>query len=135
MTLLVDTTVWSLMLRRRHGPPASEVLELEYLIREGKAGIIGPVRQELLSGLKSATEFQSLRRHLRAFPDIDLEFSDFELAAEFYNRCRAAGVQGSNTDFLICAVASRRNMSVFTTDRDFTTFAKILPVRLHVARS
>ncbi|MGG6264696.1 hypothetical protein ACQ4M3_14865 [Leptolyngbya sp. AN03gr2] len=56
--------------------------------------------------------------------------NDYETAAEFFNLCRRNGVQGSNTDFLICAVAYRRNDSIFTTDQDFTAFQAYLPILL-----
>src|SRR5262245_14280024 len=117
MKALVDTSVWSLMLRRRHGAATRPAKELETLIREGRAEIIGPIRQELLSGVKGATQFENLRQHLRGFADVELETADFELAADYCNRCRARGVQGSGTDFLVCAVAARRQYAVFTTDR------------------
>jgi predicted nucleic acid-binding protein len=134
MIALVDTSVWSLALRRRRGPSSPEAAELAELIREGRAAIIGPVRQELLSGVRGKAQFENLRQHLRAFPDLDLEMEDFELAADFFNRCRARGVQGSNTDFLICAAAARRSQAVFTTDRDFEALAKVIPVQLHEPR-
>ena len=57
--------------------------------------------------------------------------ADFEEAAHVFNRCRSKGIQGSNTDFLMCAVASRRDLSIFTTDDDFRTFRRILPLKLH----
>jgi predicted nucleic acid-binding protein len=63
-----------------------------------------------------------------------LESEDYEEAAAFFNRCRAKGVQGSNTDFLICAAAARRQFAILTTDADFTHFAKLLPIRLHSPR-
>jgi predicted nucleic acid-binding protein len=135
MIALVDTPVWSLALRRSHKASSPEAVELAELISEGRATIIGPVRQELLSGIRSARQFDQLRQHLRSFPDLELLSDDFELAAEFYNRCRVRGVQGSNTDFLICAVASRLRQSVFTTDRDFEQFQKLIPVSLHVSRT
>jgi len=131
MMVLVDTSVWSLALRRTRGQQSPEALELAELIREGRAAIIGPVRQELLSGIKAKQQFELVREHLRAFPNLRLTIDDFELAAEFFNHCRGAGVQGSSTDFLICAVASRRRTSILTTDRDFVAFAKVIPVALH----
>ena len=134
MNVLVDTPIWSLALRRSRGPISPEAMELAELIREGQAAIIGPVRQELLSGVKTTQQFEKLRDHVRAFPDLDLATEDFELAADFFNRCRIKGVQGSNTDFLICAAASRRRQFIFTLDADFTSFAKVLPVRLHSLR-
>jgi predicted nucleic acid-binding protein len=135
MIVLVDTSVWSLALRRTRIHASPEAQELAELIREGRAGIIGPVRQELLSGVKTNQQFDLVREHLRAFPDLRLRIDDFELAAEFFNQCRTAGVQGSNTDFLICAVASRRRLSVLTADRDFAGFAKVIPVSLHVPQA
>ena len=135
MIALVDTSVWSLALRRGDGALSQEALELAELVREGRTAIIGPIRQELLSGVRKVQQFDLLREHLRSFPDLELTTNDFELAAEFFNRCRAKGIQGSNTDFLICAVASRRRHSVFTTDADFARFAKILPIVLHAPRS
>lgn len=135
MTVLVDTAVWSLALRRARGPSSPEAQELAELIREGRAAIIGPVRQELLSGIRSKEQFEAVRDRLRAFPDMRLATADFETAAEFFNQCRGQGVQGSNTDFLICAVAARRKLAILTTDRDFMGYSKVLPLVLHVPRS
>ena len=71
---------------------------------------------------------------LRAFPDIALTTADPERAAELFTSCRRRGIQGSNTDFLICAVAERLGAAVYTLDEDFPTFARVLPVRLHRLR-
>ena len=135
MNIVIDTSVWSLALRRQPSSRASEALELADLAREGRAAMLGPVRQELLSGVRGEQQYETLRRHLRAFPDIALEAEDYEDAASFFNRCRAKGVQGSNTDFLICAVAVRRRFGILTTDTDFLHFAKVLPIELHSPRA
>ena len=135
MNIVIDTSVWSLALRRQPSSRASEALELAHLVREGRAAMLGPVRQELLSGVRGEQQYETLRRHLRAFPDIALEAEDYEDAASFFNRCRAKGVQGSNTDFLICAVAARRRFGILTTDTDFLHFAKVLPIELHSPRA
>jgi len=95
---------------------------------------MGPIRQELLSGIKAARQFETLRDHLRAFPDLELATADFEEAAHFLNRCRSKGIQGSNTDFLMCAVASRHDLAIFTTDKDFHGFGRFLPFKLHDVR-
>jgi predicted nucleic acid-binding protein len=129
--VLVDTSVWSLALRRTPAPANDAVEELAHLIRAGNATLIGAIRQELLSGVRTARHYETLRSHLRAFPDIVVHTTDYEDAAGFYNRCRSKGVQGSNTDFLICAVAARHDLAIFTTDGDFTAFARVLPIRLH----
>ena len=56
--------------------------------------------------------------------------ADVARAAEHFNWCRVQGVQGSTPDFLLCAVAERRNLPILTNDADFTRVAAILPVRL-----
>ena len=131
MNVLVDTSVWSLALRRAASShPARQ--KLEELILDGRASIMGPVRQELLSGVKVLAQFEMLREKLRAFSDIELLAEDYEEAANFFNECRKQGVQGSNTDFLICAVAARRALPIFTTDQDFGLYAKFIPISLYV---
>jgi predicted nucleic acid-binding protein len=129
MSVIVDTSVWSLALRRN--TPNSEIVDrLSTLITEDEAVIFGAIRQEILSGLRTAEQFTRLRDYLRAFPDIAIVQDDYETAAEFFNTCRRNGIQGSNTDFLICAVAYRRNDSILTTDQDFRTFQTCLPILL-----
>lgn len=135
MKVLVDTSVWSLALRRNLPTDGPEVSELIELIRETRVQMIGPVRQELLSGVKSQAQFQKLRNHLRPFLDLELTTRDYEHAAEFFNHCRSKGIQGSNTDFLICAIAARQKIPIFTTDGDFTLFQTHLPITLHRPRS
>ena len=134
MRVLVDTSVWSLALRRSKKRESDIVRELRSLIVEHRVDIIGPIRQELLSGVREKAQFRRLAQHLAAFPDLPLVADDYVRAAGFFNTCRAAGVQGSNTDFLICAVAVRRQLAVYTTDKDFVFFAKHLPVVLHEVR-
>jgi predicted nucleic acid-binding protein len=135
MQVLVDTSIWSLALRRNRTEEDSCVRELRELITELRVQMLGPIRQELLSGIRSPAQFGALRDHLRAFPDLELSSADFERAAEFFTRCRAKGVQGSNTDFLICAVADRHRLPILTTDGDFLLFQKVLPISLHQPRS
>lgn len=131
MRVLVDTSVWSLALRRSAHAQRPEAEELRQLIAAHVAEIIGPIRQELLSGIRDPAQFDSLESHLSAFADLPLLADDYVTAAKFFNLCRSKGIQGSNTDFLICAVAVRHDLAVFTTDGDFPRFAKCLPVVLH----
>jgi predicted nucleic acid-binding protein len=135
MKVLVDTCVWSMALRRDEASGGREVSELVELVKELRVQLIGPVRQEILSGIKNCAQFKKLRDHLRPFPDLELTARDFESAAEFHNLCRGKGIQGSNTGFLICAAAVRRRMPIFTTDADFTWFQQYLPIKLHHPRT
>ena len=134
MNVLVDTCVWSLALRRKKNAQDAVVKELDELISEGRTQLIGPIRQELLSGIKNKKQFDALKDALRAFPDLALQVEDYECAAEFFTKCRQNGIQGSNTDFLICAAAYRMGMTIFTVDQDFALFREHLPLTLYKGR-
>jgi predicted nucleic acid-binding protein len=134
MRVLVDTCIWSLALRRREHAQTPEAEELGRLIAAHVVHIIGPIRQEVLSGVRDRAQFERLETHLDAFVDLPLTAEDYVTAAKFYNLCRTKGIQGSNTDFLICAVAVRHDLSVFTTDGDFPRFASCLPIVLYEIR-
>ena len=99
------------------------------MIRTGQATIISVIRQELLSGVRDRGQFVQLRDQLRALPDVETVTEDFEYAASCANRCRAVGAQGSAVDWLICAVARRRGMRVYTVDQDFSSYAKVLELQ------
>ncbi|XZO01591.1 MAG: PIN domain-containing protein [Microcoleus sp.] len=131
MNVLVDSSVWSLALRRNTTNDAIAIVKvLRDLIADGRVVLLGAIRQEVLSGVRYKEQFIRLQEYLRAFPDLELTTEDYELAAEFFNTCRSNGVQGSNTDFLLCAVAHRRGYSIFTTDKDFENFRSHIPVIL-----
>ena len=137
MNVLVDTPVWSLALRRKQvdlSVREKAITEaLAELIRDGRAQLMGAIRQELLSGIHEEERFSRLRDYLRAFDEPRLEVSDYEEAAQMHNRCRGKGIAGSAIDLLICSVAYRRNWQIFTTDRDFGRYASVLAVKLHEA--
>jgi len=138
MNVLIDTSVFSLALRRKNeGLSTNErllVAELAELIREGRAQMIGLVRQELLSGIKTTEQYEKLRVHLRSFPDEVVDTSDYEEAAKSGNRCRAKGVAVSIVDILLCVIAIQRQWAIFTTDPDFSSYARVLPLRIHTPR-
>ncbi|MBI5102246.1 MAG: PIN domain-containing protein [Nitrospirae bacterium] len=129
MKVLVDTCVWSAVLRHK-SPDLKITDKITELIKEGKVVMIGPIRQELLSGISDISQFNRLKDIFSAFEDIPLESRHFIKAAEFSNICRKKGIQGSTIDFLICAAANIENLIIFTTDRDFEYYKKHLPVKL-----
>ena len=137
MNLLVDTPVWSLALRRNPSDLSAReqalTQALAELIRDGRAQLMGVVRQELLSGVREEDRFQKLWDYLRAFDDPRLELGDYEEAAQMQNRCRSRGIAGSAIDFLICAVADRRHWRIFTTDRDFERYERVLGLKMYTA--
>ena len=129
MKVLVDTCIWSSALRRKN--PDLELIEkLNDLINDGRVSIIGPIRQEILSGISIEKQFHKLKNILSAFKDIPLRTEHFEKAAEFCNICMKQGVQGSTIDFLICAIAHMENLEIFTTDNDFENYRTFLPIEL-----
>jgi predicted nucleic acid-binding protein len=135
MTVLVDTPVWSLALRRKSADLNARERALSgalaELIREGRVSMMGAIRQELLSGIREEERFQRLRNYLRAFEEPGIEILDYEEAARMHNLCRGRGIAGSAVDFLICAVAQRRGWHIFTTDRDFERYGRVLGLKLY----
>ena len=122
MKIIVDTCIWSLALRRPRGQVSSEVDKLYELISDSRVQMLGPIRQEILSGIKDKEQFNRLCKALQAYPDHELIAEDYESAARLFNLCRSKGIQGSNTDFLICAVSVRTGMPIFTHDKDFRLY-------------
>jgi predicted nucleic acid-binding protein len=136
MKVLIDTSVWSQALRRSSAQSSSAaqegvVRELKELIHDARIAMLGPVRQELLSGVKTQKQFETLQQILSVFSDEPLRMEDYELAAKNFNQCRQGGVQGSNTDFLICAVSMSRGWPIYSLDRDFEQYQKHLALQLY----
>jgi predicted nucleic acid-binding protein len=132
MKVLIDTSIWSHVLRRKYRPEnAATVGEFASLVADGRVAIIGAIRQEILSGIRERAQFERLRDDLRGFPDTEVNSDDCEEAAAFYNECQRHGIQGSHVDFLICAVAARNEFPIYTEDGDFTHFARVLPITLY----
>jgi predicted nucleic acid-binding protein len=129
VSVIVDTSVWSLSFRRNRAV-APEASALAELLERDDALLVGPVRQEILSGIREAERFRKLRDTLRQWPDYPLTTNHFEAAAESYNACRAEGVQGSDVDFLLCAVSLLDGFPIFATDGDFELYARHLPITL-----
>lgn len=137
--ILVDTPIWSLALRRRSralkADEAGHVREWERLVRAGNAHLIGPIRHELLSGVRDNRAWERLRAALRPFPDLPITTDHYERAAQFFNRCRAKGIAGSAIDLLICAVSTEYGARIYTTDADFRRYAGVLKLKLHAPRA
>ena len=131
MRIIVDTCVWSSALRRGDHSRIPCAEELRGLIRDHRVQMLGPIRQEILSGIGGKSQFNNLKRHLDSFADLPILTEDYVEAARYFNLCRSKGIQGSNTDFLICSVSIRNELPIYTTDKDFTLFAKHIPICLH----
>lgn len=130
MKVLVDTDVWSEALRRKKGKKSTYVDELVDLIQEGRLEIIGPIRMEVLSGIRDKEVFDAFSDKLAAFSDRPIESEVYILAAKFFNLCRGKGIQGSNTDFLICACSVHWSVPILSKDKDYLLYRKHLPIEL-----
>ena len=135
MNVLVDTSVWSLALRKNSDLDNNIIKELNELIHELRVVIIGPIRQELLSGIPDLNKYNLLKDKLRSLEDTPIETEHYELAAYLFNQCRKNGIQGSHIDFIICAVSIKNNLSIFTLDNDFEKFKKYIDIKLYNLRS
>ena len=137
MIVLVDTTIWSLALRRRpqnlNDQERRLVEEWARLVRSGEAVLIGPIRQEILSGIRNENSFTAIQQSLGDFRYLEIVPSDYDQAAQFFNVCRAHGISGTAVDLLICAVAHRSDVPIFTTDADFQHYAPHVKIRIHEA--
>jgi len=134
MKVLVDTSTWSLALRRKSvdlAPSERRVVQLLHqIVDDGRAQLMGSVRQELLSGVREVAQFRRLRDYLRDFPDVALTIEDYEEAAHARNECRKAGIASSPVDMQICAVGLHRGWQIFSTDHDFVHYASVLPIQM-----
>jgi predicted nucleic acid-binding protein len=131
VNLLVDTCAWSLLLRRRNAAAlgGKEQIILKSLtdaIQDGRAVIIGPIRQEVLSGIKDLKQFERLRNALAAFPDEPLTTLHYEKAARLFNLCRSRGLECGSTDILICAVAVEMQQDILTCDQGLERCVAVL---------
>ena len=130
--VLVDTSVWSLAFRKKH-PDSNDKKLIEYLtflIRNRYAVMIGPIRQEILSGISGESTFRKLKEALKAFPDFEITTDDYGQAAAYYNICRSNGIQGSHIDYLICSVAHNNDFLIFTLDKDFKNYRNYIDIEL-----
>jgi predicted nucleic acid-binding protein len=131
LKVLVDTCIWSHALRAKKTEFEALVKQLEALITDQNVAMIGAIRQEVLSGYSDQKKFETLKTKLSYFENTPVLDEDYITAAKFYNECRKNGVQGSHIDLLICAVAVRLDIPIFTSDKDFGFYQQHLPIKLY----
>lgn len=132
MKVIADTNIWSYALRRKSNDFPLTTTVLNNLITSNSIVIIGPIRQELLTGFRVNGQFEKLKSHLRQFSDYPIQTDDYEIAAEFHTTCSSNGIQGSPVDFLICAVSYVNDFEIYTLDKDFSHYQKHIPIKLHI---
>ena len=131
MTLLVDTSVWSLAFRRDADLAAPEVEALRAALDGGESIVTtGFILQELLQGFAGPKARRELLGKFAALPLLVPDRRDHSDAAELRNRCRRAGVQMGTIDALIAQLCVRHDLTLVTTDGDFVLAAKHCPLRV-----
>jgi predicted nucleic acid-binding protein len=131
MTLLVDTSVWSLALRRNGTVDTKEVIALrEALDGADSVFTTGLVLQELLQGFSGPKARDAIIERFGALPLIQPDRQDHVAAAEVRNACRRGGAQIGTIDALLIQLCGRYEMTLLSSDKDFANAARHVPFRL-----
>jgi predicted nucleic acid-binding protein len=129
--VLVDTGIWIAALQRDGYLEDFRVLELKKLLEENQVRTIGPIRQEILAGIPTPDKSSWVQSALQIVPEEPLLAEDYETAASYWNRLKGLKVEASMTDALICAIAVRARIKIFSSDKEFLLFQKHLPISMH----
>jgi len=130
MKVLVDTSVWSMALRRNIPTDDPRIETLGELLKQEQVVLCGIILQEILQGIRDDKRFRLISDYLQAVPLIDLAWSDFIEAARIWNLCRSNGVQASTVDCQIASVCVRYGCALLTADQDFQHIARYCPLQL-----
>ena len=129
MTLLVDTSVWSLALRRDGNSEQPEVAALRAALLDGELVVAtGLILQELLQGFAGPTARTHIIERFSTLPLVHGDRSDHIAAADLRNTCRRAGVQLGTIDALLAQLAIRHGLTLLTVDADFSHAAAHCPL-------
>lgn len=130
MAILVDTSVWSLAMRRDELPNSPE---LKILIKALDTGeeiySTGVILQELLQGFTGAKAADAIVERFSSIPMLVPETSDHILAADIRNKSRRKGVQIGTIDALIAQLSVRYKLSLLTADKDFKHMSKAVKLK------
>ncbi len=135
MNVLVDTSVWSLALRRDAPSAVPEIAELRRSLEAGAVYCTGLVLQELLQGFAKPKAQRQIIEHFSALPLLVPDREDHIRAADMRNRCRRKGVQAGTIDALIAQLCVRYELTMLTTDNDFHSMASVISLSVWVPDS
>jgi predicted nucleic acid-binding protein len=131
LSVFVDTSVWSLALRRDVSSVASEVRALTQMIESGESILTtGLVLQELLQGFSGPKARAQILDRFSALPLLLPDREDHIAAAELRNRCRRSGKQIGTIDALLAQLCIRHGLTMLSTDQDFDHIARQCALKL-----
>jgi predicted nucleic acid-binding protein len=125
VNLVVDTSVWSLLLRRKnhdHNHPLVQKLK-SCLEQQDGIFLVGTILQEILDSVRNEEQFIKLTEYFSVFPLLEVDRQDYVEASRLRNHCRSKGVQAGPADFLIAAACIRWAYPLLTADGDFILIA------------
>lgn len=128
MSIFVDTSVWSLALRRDRPPDIPELDELQRSLAAGIVLSTGIVLQELLQGFSRPKAHEQIIQRFNSLPLIVPDRDDHIDAAELRIKCRRRGVQAATIDALLAQLCIRHELTMLTTDRDFHAIGQVVPL-------
>jgi predicted nucleic acid-binding protein len=131
VSLFVDTSVWSLALRRDAPGGSAEVKALALALERGDPIVTtGLVLQELLQGFSGPKSRELILERFSALPLLAPDRDDHIAAAELRNTCRRNGLQIGTIDALLAQLCIRYTLTLLTTDQDFIGLARLAPIKL-----
>jgi predicted nucleic acid-binding protein len=131
VNLFVDTSVWSLALRRDSPERSAEVTALVQSLERGDSIVTtGLVLQELLQGFSGPKSRELILERFSALPLLVPDRDDHVTAADLRNKCRRRGLQLGTIDALIAQLCVRHSLTLLTADRDFAAAARVAPLKL-----
>ncbi len=131
MAFFVDTTVWSLALRRDVVVDVPEVKALKHALAEGGQIVTtGLVLQEILQGFVGPKAKSDIIDRFAAIPFVSPDRADHIAAADLRNTCRRAGVQVGTVDAILAQLCIRHKLILLSTDNDFKNMVKHLDLRV-----
>lgn len=131
MRVLVDTSVWSLSLRKKSPSGHPAVNKLTNLLESGEETFLtGLILQEILQAFKTDAAFSKIRRYLEPFPILEMHRDDYIASARLYRICASKGIVTSTADCQIAAAAIRNGCNLLTTDVDFRRIARVSDLKL-----
>jgi len=132
LSVFVDTSVWSLALRRDSPPDLPEVRELRRSLQSGSVYCTGLVLQELLQGFAKPKAHKKIVSYFSALPLLVPNRDDHVRAAELRNQCRRNGIQVGTIDALLAQLCMRSELAMLTTDNDFHNMAEVVQLSVWV---
>ena len=102
---------------------------LKEAIQDRRAAIIGPIRQEILSGIRDKAQFARIEAQLEPFRDEEVVAEDYVEAARLFNHCRDHGLQCGPVDTLLLALSGRLRFPILTQDKGMVRCVEVLQTK------